>query len=496
MKITMWQDNRKRSIRVTCGLRLGVLALLFFLLHPDGASSDTQTALTILGNITNIPPNSSSFVRLYSYYGKDLSEEASASVNAQGDFKFELKDKLRQGLYRIGLDKKNAADIVLSGENELYIKADYGQLNVNNITVTGSKENEAYRVLAKEWGRSRRSLMSINVEKSQISTVDPFFNRKIKDIENKVRLLTQEHNVNLLSIKESYPGTFASEVLTGSSLIPQLVDHPDLKESYDNKRAFMHDYFFEHIDFEDERIIYTPYLAKKYFSYLNKFTFHSIPGFKDSVDLLFAKTGDNSAVKEFTIKYLIDTFNKQGVPQLADYVIDNYADGCSTPLSIGTEEKIENIKRLRVGKIAPNIVSNGPDGKPVALSSMAGKGVLMVYFWASWCGGCEAENPNIVRLYNEFHNKGFDVYAVALDKKRAEWLEAIDRFKFTWTNVSDLNEWHSGAAETYLVDSTPTIYLINREGRIAAKNLRGKELKKKLNALLHSAVIKPGVQKP
>ena len=100
----------------------------------------------------------------------------------------------------------------------------------------------------------------------------------------------------------------------------------------------------------------------------------------------------------------------------------------------------------------------------------------MVYFWASWCDGCEAENPNIVSLYNKFKDKGLDVYAVSLDKNKDEWLKAIERHKFTWTNVSDLNKWESEAAKAYNVNATPTIYLLDKEGRIIAKNLRGREL--------------------
>ena len=109
----------------------------------------------------------------------------------------------------------------------------------------------------------------------------------------------------------------------------------------------------------------------------------------------------------------------------------------------------------------------------------------MVYFWASWCDGCEAENPNIVRLYNTFKERGFDIYAVSLDKDRSEWLKAIKKHEFTWTNVSDLREWESEAVETYNVNRTPTIYLLNTKGRIMAKNLRGKELEMKLNELLN-----------
>ncbi|MFQ5965455.1 MAG: peroxiredoxin family protein, partial [Candidatus Scalinduaceae bacterium] len=397
-----------------------------------------------------------------------------------GDFKLEIKDTLQQGLYKIGLDQTNAASIVLSGEKDIGIKADYVQLKADKVTIINSRENEAYRVLLNEWNWMGGRMVSLNIEKSQISVVDPLYVRKTKAIEDRIRSLIQEHNVHLLLIKESYPDTFMAEVLVNLSLVPQLTDHPDLKDSYDNERAFMHDYFFEFIDFDDEGIIYTPFLQKKYFTYLDKYTHHTAEGFKDSVDLMLGKAEANSAVLEFTLEYLIDTFHNKGLSKLADYVVDNYIDGCSKPLTERTVEKIENLKRLRVGQIAPEIISKDTDGKTIALSSLIGKGVLMVYFWASWCEGCEAENPNIVRLYNKFKDRGLDIYAVALDKNKTEWLKAIKKHQFTWTNVSDLKEWESEAVNTYNVNRTPTIYLLNKEGRIMAKNLRGKELETKV----------------
>ncbi len=182
---------------------------------------------------------------------------------------------------------------------------------------------------------------------------------------------------------------------------------------------------------------------------------------------------------------MIDTFQKKGLPKLTEYVMDTYEEGCGKPLSVKTTEMFKDLKRLRVGQIAPEMVSQSPDGEMVALSSLIGKKVLMIYFWASWCESCEAENPNIVRLYNMFHDKGFDIYAVALDSDKIEWIEAVKKHKFTWTNVSDLREWESQSVETYHVNRTPTIYLLDREGRIMAKNLRGKELEMKLNELMN-----------
>ncbi len=452
---------------------------------PENRLDDsTVKSIIINGTITNAPPDSLNLVHLYSYYGEELSGIVSAPVNKQGNFMFELNDTIQQGLYKIGFDEKKSATIVLSGENEINVKADYGQLEAENIVVENSKENDAYRNLLREWNRMANKLVSLNIEKFRISTVDPFYVRKTKDIDDKYRLIIEEHNVNLLYFKEMYSGTFMAEVLVNLSLHPLLTDHPDKSDSYDNERAFMHDYFFEFVDFTDERIIYTPFLARKYFTYIDKYTHHTPEGLKDSVDVILDITDSNSTVREFTLEYLIDTFQNKGLSELVDYVVDNYVDGCSAPLSEKTVRKVENIKRLRVGQIAPDIVSKDTKGNTINLS-LTGKNVLMVYFWASWCDGCEAENPNITRIYNKYKDRGFDIYAVSLDKDKSEWLKAIDRHKFTWTNVSDLREWESEVVRDYNVNKTPTIYLLNKEGRIMAKNLRGKELEMKVEGLMN-----------
>ncbi len=454
--------------------------------RPENKLEDrTAKSIIIKGTITNIPSDSFNLIHLYSYYGEELSVIDSASVDVQGDFAFELHDTLQQGLYKIGFDKKKSASIVLSGEKDVIIKADYEQLEADNIVVDNSKENEAYRKLLSEWNRVGNKLVNVNIEKSVISTVDPFYVRKTKEIEDKYRLIIEEHNVNLLHLKEIYADTFMAEVLFSLSFFPQRSDHPDLNGSYDNERAFMHDYFFEYIEFGDDRIINTPFLTKKYFTYLDKYTHHTPEGLKDSVDLILDKTDADSTVREFTLEYLIDTFQEKGLPEMADYVVDNYVEGCSAPLSEKTISKIENIKRLRVGQIAPDIVSKDTDGNTATLFQLKGKEVLMVYFWASWCGGCEDENPNIVRIYNKFKERGFGIYAVALDKDKEEWLKAINEHKFTWTNVSDLREWESEAVKAYKVNRTPTIYLLDKEGKIIAKNLRGKELEKRVEGILN-----------
>lgn len=148
-------------------------------------------------------------------------------------------------------------------------------------------------------------------------------------------------------------------------------------------------------------------------------------------------------------------------------------------------ERVDVLRRVAVGQAAPDFTQNDPDGNPVALSSMVGKSkLLLVDFWASWCGPCRAENPNVVAVFNEFKDKGFNVLGVSLDRNREEWLKGIEEDKLDWTHVSDIRFWDNAAAKLYGVMSIPHNLLLDDKGVILAKNLRGEDLRQKVDDLL------------
>ncbi len=137
-----------------------------------------------------------------------------------------------------------------------------------------------------------------------------------------------------------------------------------------------------------------------------------------------------------------------------------------------------------IGQVAPDIALPSPDGKELALSSFRGK-IVLVDFWASWCGPCRKEMPNVVKAYAKYKDKGFEIFGVSLDQDKDRWVEAIAKDGMTWPQVSDLKYWESAPARLYNVQSIPYTVLLDREGKIIHKNLRGAALEEKLAELLN-----------
>lgn len=161
----------------------------------------------------------------------------------------------------------------------------------------------------------------------------------------------------------------------------------------------------------------------------------------------------------------------------------------TTPYVAVLNDLVGVLSSVSIGKKAPDFTALDPDGKSISLSQHKGKYVLLD-FWAAWCGPCRRENPNVVKAWQKYHAKGFDVFGVSLDKKKADWIKAIKDDQLTWTHVSDLAYWNSAPAKLYGVRAIPSNVLIDPDGIIIARNLRGAELDKKLEELINKKTTK------
>lgn len=144
--------------------------------------------------------------------------------------------------------------------------------------------------------------------------------------------------------------------------------------------------------------------------------------------------------------------------------------------------KVEAERSTAIGAIAPEISLTDTNGKIVPLSSLRGK-IVLIDFWASWCGPCRKENPHVVEVFQKYHAQGFEVFSVSLDRDRDKWIDAIKKDGLTWTHVSDLQYWKSEGAKTYGISAIPATVLIDKDGKIISKKLRGPSLDEKLKEI-------------
>jgi len=156
-----------------------------------------------------------------------------------------------------------------------------------------------------------------------------------------------------------------------------------------------------------------------------------------------------------------------------------------SPIIVDLKQKIESLKKVAVGQIAPDFTQNDQEGNPIKFSDVySANKVTLLDFWASWCGPCRGENPNVVAVFNDYKDQGFTVFGVSLDRDKDAWLKAIDDDGLTWTHVSDLAYWSNAVAQLYAVNSIPHSILVGQDGTILAKNKRGAELREAVQEYL------------
>jgi peroxiredoxin len=210
-------------------------------------------------------------------------------------------------------------------------------------------------------------------------------------------------------------------------------------------------------------------------------SYDSLDGARKQLITRFVKAHDNSPVAAWAVaRNFLFTPDARQLTELY-----NDLDTSVQRTSYGKKVKasLDIARKLAIGKPAPGFTQNDANGKPVSLSSLKGKYVL-IDFWASWCGPCRAENPQVVKAYRAYKDKGFTILGVSLDTDKTDWLGAVRHDHLSWQQVSDLKGWKNAVAVQYGIRAIPSNVLVDKKGIIIARNLRGASLENKLAGVL------------
>lgn len=456
-----------------------IFITVFFLLWTACGKKVDKNEFLIEGTITNAEPNAK--INIYDPTEDKNDPIASADIK---EGKFTLQGKVPvKGFYMIGLSKTNLALVILGGEK---FKATATASDIKNtIEFTESIENKAYKQLNSILVEYENKLKPLYQEANQAAQGMDISGMPITEERRKeIQMSIQKRIDQLSQERETRLKEFTKQNDVLASIVAKLYINPNYDKNnpehqkYKNASAFYAVHFLDEIPFENPSVAYIPEFGYKMRGFIGLYGTYT-DQVKQTLDKVLQKAS-TPKVKEAILRPAIavaETVNEELFFHLADVYQKEFPD---SKLIAALKERVNKLAQYKIGANMPEIELPNPQNQKIKLSSLKGKYVL-VDFWASWCTPCRAENPNVKKLYQQYKSKGFEVFGVSIDQKRDEWLKAIQEDQITWLQVLDQN---SAIAQQFNIRAIPATFLIDKNGVIIAKNLRGERLEEKLAQLM------------
>lgn len=432
-------------------------------------SNDYAKNVKLSVELDDTKPTDSLF--LYQFEGFGFSKIHS-SANKEGTFLFKLPKSKTQFFY-LGNDPKQLKPILLGTEPEILVKGSISKMA--NLLVS-SKVNQDYENLKKELGKLKQetALITQEFQKTQNDlSAQNMAIFKMSEVDDKRMKLLEEYRS-----KEPILGEVAA-------INTYLSFHNNSGDYYSEIDYFANE-FFQFTDFKNPYYVHNPWVFEAFKEYTENLASINLDAdlIQSYIDDALSKVPANSHTYQLAltgVSVALDARKNKLFTLYGKRLVKKY-EKAHPKLLAGLKTKVLGASAFIPGAVAPDFAQQTPDGKTLKLSDLRGK-VVLVDFWASWCGPCRRENPNVKKVYEKYKDKGFEILGVSLDRTKASWEKAIEQDGLPWHHVSDLKGWKNEVAAMYSVSSIPHTILLDQEGKIIVSKLRGAQLEQVLGEI-------------
>lgn len=442
--------------------------VMYSLLFAGLGNAITANAASLKGTIGNL--TSSQKIYLLVYQG-DMLIKTDSVKHKSGKFIFKSKEKsYPRGVYKVGLDPENSTPLILSDED---VQMECNGRNWEDARFSNSKENSLlldYQNYSRTFTLAMGNLDRIYQSNMPLSQSNkPAFEKIYTELRSKADSLMKQQQLKYKEWLSGDPKLYFTKMMR--LLSPEPATSPET--------------YITAADFNDPENLRSDVWTTRVSNMMQKFGQQDPGKWTILADQVIALTTSGTIAREVALRAVataLKPLEQSGLSNAYD-IAKRYTQ------EFPGAESATFIKDFTpgppgVGEIAPDIVMKDREGNIRKLSDLRGK-IVLLDFWASWCGPCRHENPNVVKAYMKYEPKGFTVFSVSLDNNRDKWLAAITKDNLIWQNhVSDLKGWQSEGSALYRVTGIPATFLIDKNGTIVAKNLRGQALEDKLAELI------------
>jgi thiol-disulfide isomerase/thioredoxin len=442
---------------------------LFFLLFALFVTQYTfanggEKMITVTFNITNCQGDS---LNVYQFDGIVFNRVKTLKTTPNEHIYKFIIPKGKHEFYFFGQTVQEVRPLILGQEEHVSVSGNCYAMRsweIKNSKIIPTYENSLRRLgdLINDGEAAYRNYRSAgSPEKTQIAETE--------------MAMVDKKKINFLDSLKKFNPFIAKVIAPGI-----LYSYPINGKKYATEQEYYAKEYFSQVDFKDEEYRNLPSIFESFKIYTNAIHSMSITPQQqyDYVENWLAKIPTNSRTYKFALGGVVTSLmqrNHINYIAFGERYCKMYEkeDG---NITVQLQALINQSKTFITGVEAPDFAQTTPEGNSLNLKSLRGK-VVLIDFWASWCGPCRRENPNVVAMYNKYNPKGFDILSVSLDSDKSRWVDAIQQDGLLWKNhISDLKGWKNTAAQLYSVSSIPQTLLIDKDGKIIARNLRGDQL--------------------